>query len=118
VRALPHGETITILRPGTPTRDAYGNDVPGAPTETVVPGCGLSPTSVGGGNQGAEILQARDTVITGLTLYAPTGTDLRATDRVLVDGALYDVDGPPGSFASPFTGSTGPVVAVLQQVEG
>lgn len=117
MRALPNGETVTIVRPGPPTRDAYGNDVPGAPTETDVPGCGLAPRdSTGAGSN--EIVQARDTVITGLILYAPWGTDLRATDKIRVGGVLYEVDGQPGSFRSPFTGSTGPVVAALQIVTG
>jgi hypothetical protein len=117
MRALPQGETITIVRPGPPTQDAYRNDVPGIPAETDVPGCGIAPRD-GNGSGGNEIVQARDTVIAGLVLYAPSGTDLRATDRVRVAGVLYEVDGPPGAFRSPFTGSTGPVVAALQLVTG
>lgn len=80
-------------------------------------GCSVSPRD--GNTVGSnEITQARNTVITGLTLYAPAGTDLRATDRVRVRGVLYDVDGQPGWFGSPFTGSAGPVVAVLEVVTG
>src|SRR5690606_21170912 len=80
---LPHGETVTIVRPGPPTQDEYGNDVPGTPVEIDVPGCGVAPRT------SSEITDARDTVIVGLTLYAPAGTDLRATDRVRVGGELY-----------------------------
>lgn len=119
MRNLPNGETVTVIRPGPPTQDEYGNDVPGTPTETDIPGCGIAPREGAGG--GSEILQAqqvRDTVITGLTLYAPYGTDLRATDRVRVGGAVYEVQGQPGAFASPFTGSTGPVMAALQLITG
>jgi hypothetical protein len=117
VRELPHGETVTIVRPGPPTQDEYGNDVPGAPTEIAVPGCGVAPRD--GNSAGSnELTQARDTVIVGLTLYAPAGTDLRATDQVRVDGDLYEVQGRPGSFRSPFTGSSGPVEAALQLVTG
>lgn len=75
-------------------------------------GCGLAPRG------SSEVVQGRDTVITGVTLYAPAGTDLRATDQVRVGGVLYDVDGLPGVFASPFTGSSGPVVAELRVVTG
>ncbi|WP_406122910.1 head-tail adaptor protein [Streptomyces canus] len=117
MRELPHGDTVTIVRPGEPTQDAYGNDVPGAPTEIPVPGCGVSPRD-GTGAGANELTDARDTVFSGLTIYAPYGTDIRATDRVRVGGDLYDVVGLPGSFRSPFTGSTGPVVAALELVTG
>lgn len=114
---LPHGDTVTIVRPGAPTRDAYGNDVPGTPTEIQVAGCGISPRD-STGSASNEITDARDTVISGLTLYAPYGTDIRATDKVRVGGQLYEVEGLPGSFRSPLTGSTGPVVAALELVTG
>jgi len=117
VRELPHGSDVTILRPGPPTEDGYGNDVPGAPTEIPVLGCAVAPRD-GTGAGANEITDARDTVIVGLTLYAPYGTEIRATDRVRVDGELYEVDGQPGAFRSPFTGSTGPVVVALELVTG
>lgn len=117
MRELPFGETITIVRPGPPTEDIYGNDVPGPPTEIPIPGCSVSPRD-GTGSASNELLDARDTVITGLTLYAPYGTDIRATDRVRIGAELYEVDGQPGSFRSPFTGSTGPVAVALELVTG
>jgi hypothetical protein len=117
VHELPNGDTVTIVRPGPPTRDGYGNDVPGTPVEIPIPGCGLAPRD-GTGAGSNELTDARDTVFVGLTLYAPHGTDIRATDRVRVGGDLYDVVGFPGSFRSPFTGSTGPVVASLELVTG
>lgn len=117
MHALPEGDDVTIVRPGTPTRDVYGNDVPGPPTDIPLTGCGLAPAdSTGAGAN--EIVDARDTVISGLTLFAPFGTDIRATDQVRVAGALYDVYGQPGKFRSPFTGSTGPVVVSLSLVTG
>lgn len=114
---LPHGDTITILRPGPPTRDAYNNDVPGTPTEIEVSGCGIAPRD-NTGSGANELTEARDTVISGLILYAPYGTDIRATDRIRVGGELYEVVGLPGGFRSPFTGSAGPVVAALELVTG
>lgn len=114
---LPHGDTVTIVRPGAPTRDDYGNDVPGAPTEIPVAGCGVAPRD-GTGAGANELTDARDTVISGLVLYAPYGTDIRATDKVRVGGQLYEVEGLPGSFRSPFTASTGPVVVALELVTG
>jgi len=117
VRVLPHGDTVTILRPGPPTQDEYGNDVPGEATEIPVAGCGLAPRD-GNSTSGNENVQGRDQVVVGLSLFAPAGTDLRATDQVRVAGVLYQVDGQPGAFRSPFTGSAGPVVAALELVTG
>lgn len=117
MHALPSGDTVTILRPGPPTRDEYGNDVPGTPSEISVPGCAVAPRD-GSGAGSNEDTDARDTVITGLTLYAPYGTGIRATDQIRVGGDVYEVDGQPGSFRSPFTGSTGPVVVALRLVTG
>lgn len=117
MRELPHGDTVTIIRPGPPAEDIYGNDVPGAPTEIPVAGCAVAPRD-GTGAGANEITDARDTVIVGLTLFAPHGTDIRATDQIRVGGDLYEVDGQPGSFRSPFTGSTGPVVVNLELVTG
>lgn len=118
MRELPQGDTVTILRPGAATaQDIYGNDVPGAVTEIPIPGCALAPRD-GTGSGVNEIVDARDTVISGLTLYAPFGTDIRATDRVRVGADVYEVEGSTGTFRSPFTGSTGPVVAALELVTG
>jgi hypothetical protein len=117
VRELSAGETIVIVRPGPPTQDSYGNDVAGPPAEIEVVGCAVAPRD-GTGTASNERLDARDTVITGLTLYAPYGTDIRATDQIRVNGELYEVDGQPGSFRSPFTASTGPVVVALELVTG
>lgn len=117
MRELPFGDTVTILRPGVSTRDVYQNDVPGTPTEISVTGCAVAPRD-GTGAGTNEIVDARDTVITGLTLWAPYGTDIRATDRVRVGSDIYEVEGHPGTFRSPFTGSTGPVVVALELVTG
>lgn len=114
---LPHGDTVTIVRPGAPTRDPYGNYIPGPATEIPVPGCGVAPRD-GTSASNNELTDARDTVITGLTVFAPSGTDVRATDKMRVGGDLYDVVGLPGSFRSPFTASAGPVVVSLELVTG
>lgn len=117
MHALPQGDTVTIVRPGPATEDAYGNDVPGPPTEIPIAGCGVAPRD-STGSAANEMTDARDTVISGLTLYAPYGTDVRATDKVRIGGIMYEVIGLPGSFRSPFSGSTGPVVVALELVTG
>lgn len=37
------GTTVTVLRPGEPTRDRFGNDVPGKPVEEPVEGVLVAP---------------------------------------------------------------------------
>lgn len=114
---MPAGKEVTIVRPGAPTRDVYGNDVPGPPTHIVIEGGAVAPrdSNASGPN---EDVQGRDLVVSGLTWWAPAGTDVRATDQALVDGVLYNVTGRPGAFTSPFTGSVGPVVVDLEYVTG
>lgn len=109
---FPHGETVTIVRPGTPTQDQYGNDVPGAATEISVPGCAVAPRA------SSEDVQARDQVVEGLTVWMPAGTDVRPTDRVRRGGLLFEIDGEAGEWNSPFTGFAGPVQVALSRVTG
>lgn len=109
---FPAGETVTIIRPGPPTRDEYGNDVVGAATEIDVPGCAVAPRT------SSEDVQARDQVIEGLTVWMPAGTDVRPTDRVRRGGLLYEIDGEAGAWSSPFTGFRGPVQVSLTRTAG
>lgn len=103
----PAGETVTVLRPGPSTQDSYGNDVPGADTETDYAGCAVWP------RVSSEDVQARDQVIDGLYVVFPTGADVLATDRVRARGLVYFVDGEPGLYRSPLTGTAlGPQVAL------
>lgn len=115
----PFGITVTRLRTGaSPGRDPYGAPIPGAVTEHDIRGCVVVPRQespqVGGSDQ-----QARDTVVTGLTVYAPPGTDIATTDRVRIRGRLYEVTGQPGDWGvSPFTGTPGPVQFAADVVSG
>lgn len=84
------GHTVTVVRPVG--FDRHGDPLPGDPTETVVTGCSVQPAST------TEDLDGRDTVAELWDLYAPAGTDLRATDRVRFGGILLEVDGEPLSW--------------------
>lgn len=112
MNGFTNGETVTIVRPGPPTEDEYGNEAPGAPTESTISGCAVAPRS------SSEDLQARDQVIVGLTVWMPSGSVVYPTDQMRVRGVLYDVDGEPGGFLNPFTGSAGPVQVALTRVSG
>ncbi len=94
-------ETVTVVRPGG--RDQYG-DPTGTATEFTVPGCLFAP-----GPSRELGLGAQQTVSDG-TVYAPPGTDVRATDRVRVAGVLYSVVGDPQNW-----GAAAGVVVVLRK---
>lgn len=66
-----------------------------------------------------ELVDGRDTIITGTVLLAPPGADLRATDRIrLPDGSEHEVRGAPGTWLSPLTGWHPGIQAVLEEVTG
>lgn len=90
------GKTLT-LQSVTTTDDGLGNS-----TESVVESlwgpCAVAPryaTESSGPRSPA--------VIVGLTVYGPA-TVINSDDRVLIDGVLWQVDGLPGVWESPFTG--------------
>lgn len=113
MNGFPHGETVTVIWPGTSTVDDYGNDVPGEPTEQDVDGVAVAPRT------SSEDLQARDQVIVGLNVWMPPGAPVLSTVcQMRVRGVLYEIDGEPGSFKNPFTGTTGPAQVALTRVSG
>lgn len=107
------GETVTIVRRGAVTgQDTYGNDVYAAAGETDVPGCAVAVSS------SSEDVTARDQVSSSATVWPPHGTDIRPTDQMRVRGVLYDVQGTPGDWRSPFTGIAAPLQVELSRVVG
>lgn len=82
------GQAATVI-----TRTPGAKDELGVPTwiETpvTVPGCFLQPSDTD------ETLGNVDTVISHFKLFAPAGTPLTSTGRVVVDGVSYEVRGDP-----------------------
>lgn len=66
----------------------------------------------------SEQTDGRDTVVIGLTLIAPGGTDLKATDRVMrqLDGTEWTIEGEPGDYRK--RGRSRAVIAALKRVTG
>lgn len=62
--------------------------------------------------------RGRAGVIVGLTLFGKYGTDLKHTDQVEVDGVLYDVDGEPGQWKNPLTGTKAGFEVALTRAAG
>lgn len=109
---LPYGEDVALIRREVIGVDQYGNDVEDDVT-TTIPGCVVWPrTSV-------EYTDARDTVITGITVLIPPGVDVAATDRFVVRGENYDVQAQPFNWShNPFTNSRAGSQVELTKVTG
>lgn len=89
-------ETISIERPGAPTRDSTGAEVPGPPVSFAVDFCAvISPYGVTVGSS-TETHDASTTIETRRVLFAPLGTDVRASDRITrSNGEVWQVEGRP-----------------------
>lgn len=109
-------ETIEIERPGTPTRDSTGSEVPGSPVRFEVENCAvMSPYGVTVGSS-TETHNASTTVETRRMLFAPLGTDVRAADVVVrANGERWQVEGRPNPL--PAT-SLAHIEAALKEVTG
>lgn len=109
--SFTYGEMVTVVSRALTGQDDYGNDVYGT-TETPYYNVPAWPTG------SSEKDQAADLVITGVTVLLPAGTVVTPTDRVLVYGNTYEVDGEPAQFSSPFTNTGIGVETRLKRVTG
>lgn len=109
---LPQGDTVTILRPGEPTRDNAGNYVPGLDLEIPYAGCAVWPDA------STETTDAQDQVTERLSALLPYGADVQATDRARVYDRIFQVQGMPQSWRSPLTGTRGGIHVYLVRVTG
>lgn len=94
---FPYGETVTRIR--SVERDQFGDPIGAAEPDLDIPGCGVAPRQAG-----EQIGQGRIAVTSGLTLYVPPGADVLPSDRFEVRGAVWEVEGEPAVWRSPFTG--------------
>lgn len=102
-------EVATRLRENGP---AGRHGARGAETETAIRGCHFIPRT------SSEDQDDANTVIVGLTLICPGGTDLTAQDRIRreLDGLVYEIEGEPGDFRK--GGRSKAVMAALRRVTG
>lgn len=87
---------VTIITPGSMTSTRYNSQLPDWTFPDEVDTIGwLTELST------TEVLDGRDTVLTGWRLFLPAGTTITAVDRVRIDGDTFDVDGQPHSATTP-----------------
>jgi hypothetical protein len=109
---FPFGEDVAIARREVVGVDDYGNDVREMVT-TTIPDCVIWPrTSV-------EYTDARDTVITGITVLIPPDIPVLPTDKFIVRDEEYDVTATPFDWSqNPWTNSRTGTQVELRQVTG
>ena len=109
-----HGETVTRLRAAVvvdPYSTEAGEDWSN-PSSLAISGCAFDP-----GGTGEAIDLARRVITTQPTLYAPAGSDIVASDRLVVRGVTYGVDGDPSDWRNPFTGWQPGLAVALKRSE-
>lgn len=86
---IPVNTTVQIARRVAGTPDRYGNDTPTYAEPGLPLAAWLEQT------QAREITVGADTAISDWLLGLPSNPDLAHRDRVLADGATYEVVGRP-----------------------
>ena len=109
---FPHGQTVTVLRSSPGGFDAYGDPITSTTTETDIGGC-----AVADGDSYEPTARGREGVVVDKTLYAPFGSDILFTDRIISDGVEYRIEGSPALWQQPMTGTRfGMTVALVRAV--
>jgi hypothetical protein len=85
----PGKRTVTVIR--EPKVDRLDDPAQGPAAEHDIEGCAVLPRSSNEEGKGWVIIEGRMVV-------APFNADVLATDRVRVDGVVWDVDGAPGDY--------------------
>lgn len=114
-----NGPTTTVRR-RTVVRDQYGHATTTVLT-SAVQALGVAPRA-----SSEQQTVGRGAVLEGLTLYLPPGTVLDPDDQLTIDGylnsdgqpRLYEVEGEPGVWTSPFTGETWGVEVAVKRATG
>ena len=104
-------QTVTVRRAPL-VADAHGGYRDwSVATPSTLTGCLVQPVS------SSEEATNRDGVVADARMHAPAGTDVLSSDRLVVDGAEYEVIGEPLRWPSP-TGALAHVEVLLRRVEG
>lgn len=108
---LPSFATQSVTRLRASTTTDHGNTIPDwtSPSSTAITGCSVQPGTT------VEDLSHRDGVLIEWIVYAPSGTDVLASDRIQYGGNTYEVVGEPDRFQ---TGILDHVAFRLKRWEG
>jgi hypothetical protein len=123
---MAFGSVVTILRPSSTEPDHFGT-ITATISRIDVKGCGIAPRYSSDVNE-----LGHSGVIIGLTLLAPPGTVIRSTDTIELYGGgtvsnapvtpntavVYGVEGEPGTWVNPLTGTAHGVEVALKLAVG
>lgn len=109
-------KTVTIIRDELTDEDRYGNPIPGE-TDEVVYACHLQPAprSVAVSEEDTE---DRNTQSSHYLLFLPADADVKGSDRLVIDGDVFEVDGPPRRFDNPRVAAEHHLEVSLKRIEG
>lgn len=108
------GEPVTRRRQQQTGVDRYGNPVY-TPVDAVLPE--RAAFDPGGSRDPVEV--GREQTITTPKLYFPKAyPDLNDTDQVLIRGVVFDLEGNPADWKSPYGSDVGGLVVELKKAEG
>lgn len=93
------GETVLLKRAGDSYQDRYGNTRRRF-TDTPVAGCAVRPLG-----SSEQVSNTNDRVSINIEVVMPPGTAVSATDRMVVRGLLFDVNGEPTAIQDNLTGA-------------
>lgn len=110
---MQHGQIVTILRGAPGGRDEYDDPIESAVERRDVQSLGVAPRT-----SDESRANGRNGVVVGLLLYLPPGTDITYTDRVEISGVVYEVEGIPGSWSNPLTGTAFGLQVALNRAQG
>jgi len=113
-------ETVTRLRHADPVFPTMG-DVTPVIDELDIDGCSVWPNTVTEkvtSARGAVTLDGQFTVLAGLTVFVPPGSDIIPRDQLRVRGIVYQVNGEPSVWNSPSTGRRAGIEVQLKSATG
>ena len=108
------GEPVTRRRQQQTGTDRYGNPVYGDVDTVLEERAGFDP---GGSREPVEVGRTQ-TVTTPKLYFRRQFPDLTPSDKVIVRGVIFDIQGDPADWRSPYGSDVGGLVVELKRAEG
>lgn len=107
------GKTVFLLRSIPGGVDQYGDPLPSTDLRLPIYGVAVAPRA-------SDDIDSRSRagVIVGFTLYMDYDEDIRFSDRFEIDGEVFEVEGEPGRWENPYTGSRVGQEVAVKRAEG
>lgn len=109
---IQNGEPIIIKRRTANGVDSHGN--PTFATQDIV----LRHALIAIGTTSESMDPERTAYDAKVTIYVPRGTDIQEGDRFLIRNSLWEKDGSPEEWVSPFPSGSDGVVVPLRRRRG